>query len=70
MLRAEPSRLNGILNGAGSRKGTKIETVALPLGPFNDGALYIGYSDAGSIEKITNPATAPAAATTSRKTFQ
>ena len=52
----------GILAGVGSKKGAKIETVALPQGPSNDGALYIGYSDAGSIEKITNPATAPAAA--------
>jgi hypothetical protein len=51
----------GILNGVGSKKGTKVETVALPQGPGNDGALYLGYSDAGSIEKITNPATAPGA---------
>jgi len=52
----------GILAGAGSRKGTKVETVALPTGPSNDGALYIGYSDEGLVEKITNPATAPGAA--------
>jgi len=51
----------GILSGVGSKKGTKVETVALPQGPGNDGALYLGYSDAGSIEKITNPATAPGA---------
>ena len=35
--------------------------MALPLGPFNDGALYLGYSDGGAIDKITNPATAPSA---------
>ncbi len=51
--------LNGVLAGAG--RGTNLQTVALPLGPFNDGALYIGYSDSGFIQKITNPATAPAA---------
>ncbi|MCU1332085.1 MAG: hypothetical protein JWM08_1077 [Candidatus Angelobacter sp.] len=53
--------LTGILAGRGSKNGTKIETVALPAGPGNDGALYIGYSDEGSIEKITNPSTAPGA---------
>jgi hypothetical protein len=53
--------LNGILDGTGSRKGTTVQTVALPTGPFNDGALYVGYSDSGFLEKITNPATAPAA---------
>jgi len=51
--------LNGVLNGTGSRKGVTVQTVALPTGPFNDGALYIGYSDSGFLEKITNPATAP-----------
>jgi hypothetical protein len=60
---------NGILAGAGSRKGTKIETVALPTGPGNDGALYIGYSDEGLIEKITNPATAPGAPVTVGRDF-
>jgi hypothetical protein len=54
--------LNGILDGSGSRKGTWLQTVALPTGPFNDGALYIGYADSGFIEKITSPATAPSAA--------
>jgi hypothetical protein len=53
--------LNGLLNGVGSRKGITVQTVALPTGPFNDGALYLGYSDSGFIEKITNPATAPSA---------
>jgi hypothetical protein len=54
--------LNGILDGTGSRKGTWIQSVALPTGPFNDGALYIVYADSGFVEKITNPATAPSAA--------
>ena len=53
--------LNGILDGTGSRKGTTLQTVALPTGPFNDGSLYLGYSDSGFLEKITNPATAPSA---------
>jgi hypothetical protein len=52
--------LNGILNGVGSRKGTTIESVALPTGPFNDGALYLLYSDSGFTEKITTPDVAPA----------
>jgi hypothetical protein len=59
--------LTGILNGAS--RGTFIETVALPTGPFNDGALYIGYSDSGLLAKITNPATAPSAATTIARLF-
>jgi hypothetical protein len=33
--------------------------VALPTGPFNDGALYIGYYDTNVINKIQKPATAP-----------
>ena len=53
--------LNGVLDGTGSRKGTWVQTVALPTGPFNDGALYIGYADSGFIEKITSPDTAPGA---------
>ncbi len=53
--------LNGVLDGTGSRKGTWIQSVALPYGPFNDGALYIAYADSGFIEKITSPATAPGA---------
>ena len=51
----------GILDGTGSRKGLTLQTVALPTGPGNDGALYLGYSDSGFLEKITNPATAPSA---------
>jgi hypothetical protein len=61
--------LNGILSGAGIRSGTKVETVALPLGPFNDGALYLGYSDGGAIYKITNPATAPSTPLPTGKLF-
>jgi hypothetical protein len=52
---------NGVLDGTGSRKGNWLQTVALPTGPFNDGALYLGYADEGFIEKITSPALAPAA---------
>lgn len=53
--------LNGILDGTGSRKGTWIQSVALPTGPFNDGALYILYADSGFVEKITTPDIAPGA---------
>ncbi|HKT49402.1 MAG TPA: hypothetical protein VJV96_03865 [Candidatus Angelobacter sp.] len=53
--------LNGVLDGTGSRKGTILESVALPTGPFNDGALYLLYADSSFIEKITNPSTAPGA---------
>jgi hypothetical protein len=59
--------LTGILNGAS--RGTTIETVALPTGPFNDGSLYIGYSNSGDLAKITNPATAPSAAIQIAKLF-
>lgn len=34
---------------------------AIPNGPFNDGAVYIGYYDNGKINKIQLPATAPTA---------
>src|SRR6185503_9646931 len=43
--------LNGILDGISDRKGTWIQSVALPTGPFNDGALYILYADSGFMEK-------------------
>jgi hypothetical protein len=36
-------------------------SVAIPTGPFNDGAIYIGYYNIGSIFKIQQPATAPTA---------
>jgi hypothetical protein len=35
--------------------------VAIPNGPFNDGAVYIGYYNNGKIDKIQTPATAPTA---------
>jgi hypothetical protein len=35
--------------------------VALPAGPFNDGAVYIGYYNNGKISKIVTPDTAPSA---------
>jgi hypothetical protein len=47
----------GLLN---SGKGTA-GSVAIPTGPFNDGAVYIGYYNIGSINKIQQPATAPTA---------
>lgn len=36
-----------------------VAAVALPQGPFNDGALYVGYYDNGGITKIGTPSTAP-----------
>jgi hypothetical protein len=47
----------GVLN---SGKGVP-SSVAIPTGPFNDGAIYIGYYNIGSINKIQQPATAPTA---------
>ena len=47
----------GLLN---SGRGTA-SAVALPQGPFNDGAVYIGYYNGGKINKIQQPATAPTA---------
>lgn len=46
---------SGVLN---SGTGTA-SSVALPTGPFNDGAVYIGFYDVGSVSKIQKPATAP-----------
>ena len=43
-----------------SGKGTA-SAVSIPTGPFNDGAVYIGYYNIGSINKIQQPATAPTA---------
>lgn len=60
--------LNGILNGLGTR-GAWLQSVALPTGPFNDGALYLGYADSGFISKITNPDTAPSAPVTIARLF-
>jgi len=47
----------GLLN---SGKGVP-SAVAIPTGPFNDGAVYIGYYNNGKISKIQQPATAPTA---------
>jgi hypothetical protein len=47
----------GVLN---SGKGVP-SAVAIPTGPFNDGAVYIGYYNNGKISKIQTPATAPTA---------
>lgn len=47
----------GLLN---SGKGVP-SAVAIPTGPFNDGAIYIGYYNNGKISKIQTPATAPTA---------
>ncbi|HET9164526.1 MAG TPA: hypothetical protein VFP11_00925 [Candidatus Angelobacter sp.] len=47
----------GLLN---SGKGTA-GAVAIPTGPFNDGAVYVGYYNIGSVNKIQQPATAPTA---------
>jgi len=49
----------GVLN---SGKGVP-SAVAIPTGPFNDGAIYIGYYNNGKISKIQKPATAPTAPT-------
>jgi hypothetical protein len=43
-----------------SGRGTA-SAVALPQGPFNDGAVYVGYYNIGSIRKIQQPATAATA---------
>ena len=58
-----PSAAGGTLSETGllnSGPGTA-SVVALPNGPFNDGAIYIGYYDVGKINKIQKPATAPTA---------
>lgn len=64
------ARLVFIPNGTGgtvSQTGTLNSgrgvpsAVAIPTGPFNDGAVYIGYYNIGSITKIQQPATAPTA---------
>jgi hypothetical protein len=60
-----PSVAGGTLSETGllnSGRGTA-SAVAFPNGPFNDGALYVGYYDDNSINKISLPATAPSAAT-------
>jgi hypothetical protein len=47
----------GLLNSGRGTAGS----VAIPNGPFNDGAVYVGYYNIGSISKIQQPATAPTA---------
>jgi hypothetical protein len=47
----------GLLNSGRGTAGS----VAIPTGPFNDGAIYIGFYNIGSISKIQQPATAPTA---------
>ena len=71
-------RLKFVPNGLG---GTVSETallnagtgtaaaVALPTGPFNDGAVYVGYYDTNAIRKIQKPATAPTAPIAVSATF-
>ncbi|MGH9565145.1 MAG: hypothetical protein ACRD4I_04090, partial [Candidatus Angelobacter sp.] len=60
--------LSGVISVT-NRLAGDISVVALPRGPFNDGALYVGYSTARSIQKITSPATAPSAPIDVAKTF-
>jgi hypothetical protein len=58
-----PSPAGGTLSQSGllnAGPGTA-EAVAIPNGPFNDGAIYIGYTDRGKIDKVQQPATAPTA---------
>ena len=58
-----PSAAGGTLSETGvlnSGPGTPA-AVAIPNGPFNDGAVYISYTDNGEINKIQKPATAPSA---------
>jgi hypothetical protein len=58
-----PSAAGGTLSQSGllnAGPGTA-SAIAIPNGPFNDGAIYIGYYDQGKINKIQLPATAPTA---------
>lgn len=58
-----PSAAGGTISQTGllnSGTGTA-SVVAIPNGPFNDGAVYIGYYDNGKINKVQKPATAPSA---------
>jgi hypothetical protein len=63
IIRAVYNPLTNTLSQTGlltAGKGTA-SAVAIPNGPFNDGAVYIGYTDLGKIDKIQQPATAPTA---------
>lgn len=62
-LKFTPNATGGTVSQSGllnSGTGTA-SAVALPTGPFNDGAVYIGFYDVGSVSKIQKPATAPTA---------
>jgi hypothetical protein len=58
-----PDGTGGTVSQTGSLNSGKgvPSTVAIPNGPFNDGAVYIGYYNNGKISKIQQPATAPTA---------
>jgi hypothetical protein len=58
-----PNGTGGTVSQTGSLNSGKgvPSAVAIPNGPFNDGALYIGYYNNGKISKIQTPATAPTA---------
>lgn len=63
IVRATFNPATGTLSETGllsSGPGT-VEAVAIPNGPFNDGAIYFGYTNNGHINKIQLPATAPTA---------
>ncbi len=62
-LKFTPDGTGGSVSQTGllsSGKGTAA-AVGIPTGPFNDGAVYVGYYNVGSIFKIQQPATAPTA---------
>jgi hypothetical protein len=62
-MKFTPDANGGTLSQTGvlsSGPGT-VSAIAIPTGPFNDGAIYFGYLDRGFIEKIGSPATAPTA---------
>ncbi|MGZ4900020.1 MAG: hypothetical protein ACXV8X_10225 [Candidatus Angelobacter sp.] len=62
-LKFIPDGTGGTVSETGlldSGRGTAA-AVAIPNGPFNDGAVYIGYYNIGSINKIQKPANAPTA---------
>lgn len=58
-----PNGTGGTVSQTGSLNSGKgvPSAVAIPTGPFNDGAIYIGYYNNGKISKIQKPATAPTA---------
>ena len=58
-----PGITGGTVSQTGSLNSGKgvPSAVAIPNGPFNDGAVYIGYYNNGKISKIQQPSTAPSA---------